>query len=390
MRLISIATIGLLAVSAMADNDRNYSGAELYTNETFNYGKFEARMKMAAGSGTVSSMFLYHNDSYLGGEEPWVEVDTEILGKNPNSFQSNIITGYGPAEGYENRKVTSEDHHEIKPAANETFHTYGFEWTPDYVAWTLDGVVVRKTLKGDEKNQVEDLKKKPQGLRFNLWSHTDAGWVGDWNDAILPIYQYINWVKVYKYDQGKGENGSDFTLLWADDFKDFSTDRWSKGDWTFDGNRVYISPENIFTKDGMVILALTKKGAEGFNETVPKDEEGDKMFGSTSAPQPAESSSSVAEQPAAESSSSETAVVNPAESSSSEVAAPSQEASSSSQATVDPTQSGSSNSQGQIDNSPIRKVAHPNDLYKIDLRNFNAKGAVINNNGAHHMKKFSK
>ena len=54
---------------------KQYSGAELYTNDTWMYGKFEARMQMAAGSGTVSSMFLYHNDSYLGGKEPWVEVD---------------------------------------------------------------------------------------------------------------------------------------------------------------------------------------------------------------------------------------------------------------------------------------------------------------------------
>ena len=195
--------LGLLAVAAVSAKD--YSGAELYTSETWMYGKFEARMKMAAGSGTVSSMFLYHNDSYLGGNEPWVEVDIEILGKNPNSFQSNIITGFGPGNGQPDRKVTSEDHHAISPASNESFHTYGMEWTPDYVAWTLDGKVVRKTVKGQgDNNQVQDLGKKEQGLRFNLWSHEDAGWVGAWNDNILPVYQFINWVKVYKYTPGAG------------------------------------------------------------------------------------------------------------------------------------------------------------------------------------------
>ena len=84
-----IATIALAAGALMA---KDYSGAELYSKETWMYGKFEARMQMAAGSGTVSSMFLYHNDSYLGGNEPWVEVDIEILGQNPSSFQSNIST----------------------------------------------------------------------------------------------------------------------------------------------------------------------------------------------------------------------------------------------------------------------------------------------------------
>lgn len=259
---------------------KDYSGAELYTNETWMYGKFEARMQMAAGSGTVSSMFLYHNDSYLGAPEPWVEIDIEILGKNPNSFQSNIITGYGPGE---DTKITSEKHHGINPASNESFHTYGIEWTPDYVAWTLDGQVVRKTVKGQgDNNQVQDLGKKPQGLRFNLWSHEDAGWVGAWNDNILPVYQFINWVKVYEYTPGQGDNGSDFKLLWTDDFKTFDANRWSKGDWTFEGNRVDISPSNIYAKDGMVIIALTKKGQESFNGQVPQDPEGDAMLNGSS------------------------------------------------------------------------------------------------------------
>ena len=50
-----IATIALAAGALMA---KDYSGAELYSKETWMYGKFEARMQMAAGSGTVSSMFL--------------------------------------------------------------------------------------------------------------------------------------------------------------------------------------------------------------------------------------------------------------------------------------------------------------------------------------------
>lgn len=387
MKLIGIATIGLLAVAAMGqNNDRNYNGAELYTDEVFSYGKFEARMKMAAGSGTVSSMFLYHNDSYLGCEEPWVEIDTEILGKNPSSFQSNIITGYGPSGTCPDRKVTSEDHHEINPASNETYHTYGFEWTPDYVAWTLDGKVVRKTINGqNDKNQVEDLKKKPQGLRFNLWSHEDSGWVGPWDESTLPLYQYINWVKVYKYTPGQGPNGSDFSLLWADNFDKFDESRWKKGDWTFDGNRVYISPDNIYAKDGMVVLALTKKGDSEFKGNIVKDEEGDKMFGESSNTQPAESSSSVAEQPAV-SSSSQDAALQPVESSSSEQGVLPAESSSSD---LLPPASSSSENQNADQNQAIRKANYAGDLYKIDLRHFNAKGAAIKNDG-HYIKKFTK
>lgn len=241
---------------------KNYSGAELYTLQEVQYGKFEARMKMAAASGTVSSMFLYQNGSEIADGRPWVEVDIEVLGKNPSSFQSNIITGKAGAQ------KTSEKHHSVNPATDQAFHTYGLEWTPNYVRWTVDGKEVRKT----EGGQVNDLKGT-QGLRFNLWSSEDPGWVGQFDESKLPLFQFINWVKVYKYTPGQGEGGSDFTLDWTDNFDSFDGSRWGKGDWTFDGNRVDLTDKNIYSKDGMLILALTRKGQESFNGQVPKDDE---------------------------------------------------------------------------------------------------------------------
>lgn len=255
-----------LGITAAVVSAKDYSGAELYTRDIYQYGKFEARMMMAVGSGIVSSMFLYHNDSYLGGSEPWVEVDTEVLGKNPNSFQSNIITG--SAE----KKVTSEQHHSISPAVNEAYHTYAFEWTPTYVSWIVDGVEVRRTQvdSSDTKNQVQALVRA-QGLRFNLWASEDPGWVGPWDESILPVHQYINWVKVYSYTPGQGENGTDFTLEWVDNFDTYDQSRWAEGNWSFDGNRVDLVPENIEVVNGTLVISLTKTGQEGFNGTVPQD-----------------------------------------------------------------------------------------------------------------------
>ncbi len=277
-----------LAVVAMAAtvSAKDYSGAELYTLNEFQYGKYEARMQMAAASGTVSSMFLYQNGSEIADGRPWVEVDIEVLGKNPGSFQSNIITGKAGAQ------VTSEKHHTVNPAANQGFHTYGLEWTPNYVRWTVDGVEVRKT----EGGQVSNLTGT-QGLRFNLWSSEDPGWVGQFSDSNLPLFQFINWVKVYKYTPGQGENGSDFTLDWVDNFDTFDASRWGKGDWTFDGNRVDLTDKNIYSKDGMLILALTRKGQEMFNGQVPVDNEPAPQVSSSSQQQ--QSSASVQPQSSA-------------------------------------------------------------------------------------------
>ena len=248
-----------IAVSAAAES-KDYTGAELYTHDEVQYGKFEARMKMAAGSGVVSSMFLYQNGSEIADGRPWVEIDIEALGKNPKSIMSNIITGKAGAQ------VTSEKHHAVNPAVDEAFHTYAIEWTPNYVRWTVDGVLVRKT----EGGQVLNLTGT-QGLRFNLWSSENAAWVGQFDDSILPRYQFINWVKFYKYTPGAGDHGGDFTLEWTDDFDSFDGTRWAKGDWTFDGNRVDLTENNISVKDGMAILSIARKGEEAFTGEVPVD-----------------------------------------------------------------------------------------------------------------------
>ncbi|WP_405332539.1 family 16 glycosylhydrolase [Fibrobacter sp.] len=280
------STLSVLAIAAVATMAKDFSGAELYTFDEYTYGKYEARMKMAAASGTVSSMFLYQNGSEQASATRWVEVDIEVLGQKPNSFQSNIITGKA------GNQVTSEKHHTVSPAADQGFHTYGIEWTPNYVRWTVDGVEVRKTEKGvnDEKNQVANLIGT-QGLRFNLWSSESQAWVGAFDESKLPLFQFINWVKAYKYTPGQGPNGSDFTLDWADNFDNFNGSRWGKGDWTFDGNRVDLTDKNIYSRDGMLILALTRKGQENFNGQVPQDAEGDAEFNGSTQQQ---SSSSVA------------------------------------------------------------------------------------------------
>lgn len=249
-----------LTASLLFAND--YNGAELFTRETFQYGRFEARMHMAAASGLVSSMFLYYNDSYKGLPEPWREVDIEVLGKSPESFQSNIITGHLKS------KVTSEKHHSVSPMAHQIYHTYAIEWTPDSVAWYLDGVQVRKST----DQQVIDLNDKEQNLRFNLWIADIPEWVGDFDPSSLPRHQFINWVKVYNYNPIPDAQGNHFTLAWQDDFDSFDDTRWSTANWTFPDNLVDFTPNNVNVQDGTLILSLTTTEAPGFSGIIPPDD----------------------------------------------------------------------------------------------------------------------
>ena len=250
----------LLLGSSFAMGANLYAGAEMYTQDVFHYGRFEARMQMAVGSGVVSSMFLYYPNSSVKGN-PWREIDIEVLGNNSNGFQSNLITGTSAVQ------IQSAIKEPLSFDVSQAYHTYGIDWTPDSIVWYVDGTQIRKTT----GQQVIDLRDSSETFRFNLWSSTSVGWVGAWNDAILPVHQFINWARYSSYTPGAGPNGSNFTLQWTDNFDAIDNTRWSFGNWTFNQNRVDFTADNAVLQDGNMILNLTKDPITGFTGTVPAD-----------------------------------------------------------------------------------------------------------------------
>ena len=256
------------AVPSLAGN-KDCSGAELYSLGTTQYGRWEVRMQAGAKSGTVSSFFLYYNNSHEKGQ-PWRELDIEVLGKNPKGFQSNPITG--SAE----KRATAEKFHDLPDDLSKGFHTYAMEWTPDSLVWELDGKRIRK-IEGD--SQVVGLRSKPMSWRMNLWASAWPEWTGPFDTAALPACQFVNWIRYLKYTPGKGPNGSNWTEDWVDDFDSLNTNRWGQGTWGFDGNFALFTPKNMQTKRGLAVLALTRKGEEGIDcgyprGMYPEDEKG--------------------------------------------------------------------------------------------------------------------
>lgn len=230
-----------------------YYGAELLTKQTFKYGRFEAKMKMAYAPGCISSMFLYYNDSYMGNGKRWNEIDIEVIGKDDMGFQTNIISGTA------NSKVTSEQMIPLSSKVNEDYHIYAMEWTPDYISWSLDGKEVRRTdLSSDRKYQVSSMVEN-QSLRFNLWASKNTSWVGSMSSKNIPITQYIDYVKVSSYD----EETKEFTELWTDEFDTFDSSRWSRGNWAME--LVTEKPDNVVVEDGVLQLRLTKEAVETQN-----------------------------------------------------------------------------------------------------------------------------
>ena len=242
------------------DPTKTYSfyGAELSGKDQFKYGRFEARMKMAAISGSVSSMFVYYDDSWIKKEEPWNEIDIEVLGKAPTQWQSNIITREGDPSISANTSSESKPLHDFGFDATQDFHLYAIVWTPEYVSWEIDSVEVRRDTLGMSRGKHADADQvafltKEQSLRFNLWASKSAAWTGKWNNGIgLPVEQQIDYVRVYSYDEAtKG-----FTMLWQDDFdgEDLDYTHWGRGDWEME--RVNLRPDNVIVEKGVCRLIL--------------------------------------------------------------------------------------------------------------------------------------
>ena len=234
---------------------QNYRGSELRTLEPVLYGKFEARYKPAQGDGLVSSFFTY-NDSCCT-TSPWNEIDIELLGRYDHVVDFNTIT-WGQSSHIRQ--------HYVPFNPNEDFHTYGFEWTPDYIAWFIDGAeVYRQT-----ENHIQELAY-PQKIMMNIWNPTYDDWVGVWDERILPRFSYYDYVSYASYTPGEGNTGTNqnFTFQWQDDFNFFDSTRWEKShNHGWGGNQSLFIEENVVFQDGYLILCLTNIIDPGFVDNI--------------------------------------------------------------------------------------------------------------------------
>lgn len=234
-----------------------YKAAEIYSKQTYKYGRYEMRMRVAKGSGVLSTFFTYKNGSEQAGVF-WEEIDIEIFGKNnATQWQSNVIIGT-------NRPTTkTEGVHTMPYSLGDGYNTYVLEWTPSYIAWFVNGTQVRRINGG----QFVTSLTSPQDLRFNLWAANIAEWVGAFNPNILPVYQFINYIEYKPWNSSTNSFGTG----WRDDFNSFDTNRWNKANWTFGENLADFDPNNVVVKNGILVLALTREGQTGYAGTPPAD-----------------------------------------------------------------------------------------------------------------------
>ncbi len=225
-----------------------YRGGELRTIESFQYGKFEVRMKSAPGSGVISSFFTFH-DYWSEGHTSsvyWNEIDLEWLGRYDDKVHTNLII---------HDQWGLPDLSDLTFNPNEDFHTYAFEWTSEYIAFFVDDQLIRWV-----DNFYADSMYREQKIMMNIWQSTSVEWAGSFS----AIY---DWVKYYLWVDGTGNAGTnnDFILLWEDNFDSWDTNLWEKATHTWDGNNADFIHDNVVFMSGYMILCLTTPSATGYN-----------------------------------------------------------------------------------------------------------------------------
>lgn len=235
------------------------ASAELYRTAPLGYGRFEARIRFAPEEGIISSFFLWKDGSELAASY-WNELDFEKL--EDCQLQTNSIYGM-PERGH-------EEHHPDVADLDlcGAYHTYAFEWLPESITWSVDGVVIRTDTGADAAAYAENASEGMQ-MRFNVWPG-NANFGGIFSESVLPVHQYISWARHLAYTPGEGDDGSDFTLTFEEDF-DAVPSGWSFGSWDSPLGLSTHTRNNVNFVDGTAVLSLTTDTETGFDGSVPLD-----------------------------------------------------------------------------------------------------------------------
>ena len=146
-----------------------YSGAEYRSNDFYGYGRYEVSMKAIKNDGVVSSFFTYTGPS---DNNPWDEIDIEILGKDTTKVQFNYFT---------DSKGNHEFMYDLGFDASEDFHTYAFEWKKDSITWYVDGK--------EAYTATENIPSVKGKIMMNTWCGKGVdGWLNAFDDSQIPLH----------------------------------------------------------------------------------------------------------------------------------------------------------------------------------------------------------
>jgi beta-glucanase (GH16 family) len=174
----------VIALRKQQAGGKDYTGGGIISRKTFQYGYYEARLKIVAGSGWHSSFWMQrYNGTDTAGDKATLEMD--VIENTSHDLTTYSVNTH--------RWVAPHIERGLKPVAtpdlSKDYHVFGCEYAPDVIRYFFDGKLV----------QTVDWAGLPQG-EVNIWLTSIAQAMGpahNVDDSALPGAMYVDWVRFY-------------------------------------------------------------------------------------------------------------------------------------------------------------------------------------------------
>lgn len=167
----------LLRLEEMRRSPGTYRCGEIQSRGRYGYGTYEALIRTGSGSGMNAAFFTYIGPVH---ERPHHEIDVEFLLRDTKRVSFNTYVDGTPVNGKNIPLPISSD---------RGFVHVAFVWTPDSIAWLVEGTEVHRTAPGTP------IPTEPQKIYASLWSSaTFSDWMGPFDGTSLPQEAAIEWV----------------------------------------------------------------------------------------------------------------------------------------------------------------------------------------------------
>ncbi|KAA6329831.1 Beta-glucanase [termite gut metagenome] len=188
----AVITEGTLKITAKKNANQVIS-IRMNTSESWQYGYFEAKLKLPQGRGTWPAFWMLPKTNKLTWPDDG-EIDImEEVGYRPNWVSSSIH-----CKAYYHSIGTQKTAEKFIATAESDFHTYAVEWTEESVWGFVDGDCYFKFSNDKTGNKATWPFNVPFYLKLNL------AWGGNWggsqgvDENKLPATYEIDYVRVYQ------------------------------------------------------------------------------------------------------------------------------------------------------------------------------------------------
>ncbi|MFW6043755.1 MAG: family 16 glycosylhydrolase, partial [Marinilabiliaceae bacterium] len=191
----SYVSNGTLKIHAKKSESGEWTSARMVTSgkASWKYGRFEIRAKLPEGKGTWPAIWMMPQESVHGTWPKSGEIDImEHVGYDPGIVHGTIHT-----EAFNHNDGTQKGGSIEVPDAQDEFHVYSIEWTPEEITWYMDGEQYFSF-----SNRNETYKEWPFDQPFFLILNIAIG--GNWGGAqgidpeLEEAVMEIDYVRVYQ------------------------------------------------------------------------------------------------------------------------------------------------------------------------------------------------